>query len=228
VDADGALLLLRGILAAPAVTPTWFTLVTSALGGLVGGALTLFGVLITQHYTDRREKARFDRESEREQARWDRDDAVRSNERMQQRLADSYLELLRIVEREGQWIEVSITNWKIGIEELTTCGIDAVINNEETGFKRVKMPPEPAVTDRATIAAHLAAFGSPKVRGLHQDWRSLTTAIDTELDMLDFNASVNYPEISISLDDLKRLDELGTQERAARQELADGIVNLMA
>jgi hypothetical protein len=51
------------------------------------------------------------------------------------------------------------------------------------------MPPEPAATDRATIAAHLAAFGSPKARGLYQDWRSLTMATDTELDTVDFNAA---------------------------------------
>ncbi len=33
------------------------------------------------------------------------------------------------------------------------------------GFERVKIP-EPAVTDRATAAAHLAAFGSANVRRL--------------------------------------------------------------
>jgi hypothetical protein len=37
--------------------------------------------------------------------------------RTQQRLADSYLEVLRIVEREGQWVEASITNLKLTVEE---------------------------------------------------------------------------------------------------------------
>ena len=40
--------------------------------------------------------------------------------------------------------------------------------------------PEPAVTDQATIAAHLAAFGSANVRSLYQAWRSAITAIETE------------------------------------------------
>lgn len=192
------------------------------------------GVMFTQIRADLRADRRATLERDREDVRWSRErdreeaaraheDAARSYERTQQRLADSYLEVLRIVEREGQWIEASITNWKITVEELATCGIDAVINCEETRFKHVKMPPEPAATDRATIAAHLAAFGSPKVRGLHQDWRSLTMATDTELDTVAFNATVNYPDISLGVDDLKRLDELGTQERAARQELADAI-----
>lgn len=35
----------------------------------------------------------------------------------QQRLADSYLEVLRIVEREGQWVEASITNLKFTVDE---------------------------------------------------------------------------------------------------------------
>ncbi|MGH3845024.1 MAG: hypothetical protein ACRDS0_26845, partial [Pseudonocardiaceae bacterium] len=130
--------------------------------------------------------------------------------------------------REGQWIEACITNEKIAIEEWATLGADAVTCTEQfeeprTGSNRVKMPPEPAVTDRAAIAAHLAAFGSPKVRGLYQDWRSLTTAIDTELHTVDYDANVNWPDPSLRLDDLKHLDELGTQELAARQQLADAI-----
>jgi hypothetical protein len=40
--------------------------------------------------------------------------------------------------------------------------------------------------------------------------------------MLGWNATENYPP-GPRLDDLKRLDELGIQERAGRQELADAI-----
>jgi hypothetical protein len=36
------------------------------------------------------------------------------------------------------------------------------------GFKRVKVPEEPASTDRAIIAALLLAFGSSNVRELYQ------------------------------------------------------------
>jgi hypothetical protein len=187
---------------------SWVTLITTSLGGL----LTLLGVMITQRYTDRRERDRSDRE-----------DAARSDERTYRRLAESYLEVLRIVEREGQWIEAAITNQKIATEEVKW--LDVVITNQkiaakevtirhgcyeiEEAGKRVKMPPEPAVTDRATIAALLAAFGSPTVRGLYKDWRSLTTAIQTQLDTVEVTADPSSSsDYSQGIDDLKRLDEL--------------------
>lgn len=51
--------------------------------------------------------------------------------------------MLRIVEREGQWIEASITNWKIAAEEAEA-EPNPEARNWLPGFKRVKVP-EPAV-----------------------------------------------------------------------------------
>ncbi len=200
-----------------ATNPIWVTLITASLGGL----LTLVGVMITQRQARLREDARWHRECEREQTRWTREDAARSEERTQQRLADSYLEVLRIVEREGQWIEASITNWKLAAEEAEVePKPDA--RNWLPGFKRVKVP-EPTVTDRATIAAHLAAFGSENVRTLYHAWRSTTTAIDAEEDALRWDADQNYP-YPPSIRDLKDLQEvLQPAELAARQALADAV-----
>lgn len=83
--------------------------------------------------------------------------------------------------------------------------------------------PEPAVTDRATIAAHLAAFGSDKVRKLYQAWRSTITAIDTEEQVLRWICDENYPE-GPGLDRLKKLLEvLQPTEVAARQALANAV-----
>jgi hypothetical protein len=71
--------------------------------------------------------------------------------RTRQRLADSYLEVLRIVEHEGQWVATSITNWNIAAMEAKY-RVDYFVDLQERGsvigFARVKMP-EPAVTDRA-------------------------------------------------------------------------------
>lgn len=117
-----------------ATNPIWVTLITASLGGL----LTRVGVMITQRQARLREDARWYRECEREQTRWTREDAARSEERTQQRLADSYLEVLRIVEREGQWVEASITNWKLAVEEEAEFGAAAVIDGHVTGFERVK------------------------------------------------------------------------------------------
>lgn len=94
-----------------ATNAIWVTLITASLGGLLTDLLTFVGVMITQRHASRRENVRGSRERDREQTRWTREDAVRSDERTQQRLADSYLEVLRLVEREAQWFEASTKNW---------------------------------------------------------------------------------------------------------------------
>jgi hypothetical protein len=55
-----------------ATTPIWVPLVVALLG--------LGGILLTQRRADRREDARWQREREREQALWAREDAARSYE----------------------------------------------------------------------------------------------------------------------------------------------------
>jgi hypothetical protein len=132
--------------------------------------------------------------------------------RVEQRLADSYLEVLRLVEREGQWVEARITNQEIAAAEA---------ENFDSYPSRVKMS-EPDVTDRATIAAHLAAFGSDNVRRLYPAWRSTITAIENEETTLSWGAIEDSE--APSFDDLKRLrDVLYPTERAARQAMADAI-----
>ncbi|MGQ0719129.1 MAG: hypothetical protein ACT4NP_17790 [Pseudonocardiales bacterium] len=197
-----------------ATNPIWITLITASLGGL----LTLVGVMITQRQAHLREDARWYRECEREQTRWTREDAARSEERTQQRLADSYLEVLRIVEREGQWIEARITNLNIAAEEA-----DLEPNPEARNWlprrKLVKVP-EPAVTDQATIAAHLAAFGPDNVRTLHQSWRSAIVKIRLELAVLQAIAD-NYQEgQEHPLHYLKDLREAGPGQSHARPAAA--------
>jgi hypothetical protein len=83
--------------------------------------------------------------------------------------------------------------------------------------------PEPAVTDQATIAAHLAAFGSANVRSLYQAWRSAITAIETEEAALRWKVNDDYPGPR-SIRDLKGSPEvLQPEELAVRQALADAI-----
>ncbi|MFY9808657.1 MAG: hypothetical protein WAK86_15500 [Pseudonocardiaceae bacterium] len=73
-----------------ATTPVWVPLVVAFLG--------LGGILLAQYFTHRREDVRWSREHDREEAAWAHEDAARSDERMQQHLVDSYLEVLRIIE----------------------------------------------------------------------------------------------------------------------------------
>ena len=104
-----------------------------------------------------------------------------------------------------------IRNWMIAVQR-----------DEFVPEERVKVP-EPAVTDRATIAAHLAAFGSGNVHKLYQAWRTAITAIEIEEAALEWKTSDNYPGPP-RLRDLKHLQEvLRPDELAARQALADAI-----
>src|SRR2546421_6336997 len=69
--------------------------ITSIVGVIIGGGITM----ISTRWTTRQSE---------KQAR---------EQRVYQRLAESYLEVLRLVEREGQWIEARIKNWAIEAAE---------------------------------------------------------------------------------------------------------------
>jgi hypothetical protein len=77
-----------------ATTPVWVPLLVAILGllGTAGGAIV--GVLITQRRSDRREKAAWDREREREREVWAREDAARTFELRRQ----SYVEYFEAVD----------------------------------------------------------------------------------------------------------------------------------
>jgi hypothetical protein len=143
-------------------------------------------------------------------------------QRTQQRLAESYLEVLRIVEREGQWVEagIRITNWETAAEDAGFV-VDPGDKGCVPGFKQIK-PPELTSTDKAIISGHLAVFGSDDVRRFYQSWRSTIAAIGTEIVVLR-SITDEYPD-GPDHDQVGRLrDELYPTERAARQALADAI-----
>jgi hypothetical protein len=219
------------------------TLVPLAVA-FVGLCGALGGVIFTQIRADRRAKlerdredarlsaereredVRWSRERDREKAAWAREDAARSEERTQQRLADSYLEVLHIVEREGQWIADSIRKWKIAAKP------DEFV----VDLDRVMMP-RPAITDQAVINAHLAACGSDNVRRLYKVWRDVTdqigdqltelTAIDDWLDDIQRKENPGVPRsgsfVHDADDQFVQLKALHPDERAARLALADAI-----
>jgi hypothetical protein len=166
-----------------------------------------------------RENVRWSRERDREEAAWAHEDAARSYERTQQRLADSYFEVLRIVEREGQWVEASITSWKLAAE-LAEIHSDRDHIDHAIRFERVEIP-APAITDRATIAAHLAAVGSDNVRKIYHAWRSTTDKIELELISMKMDKEDGVIHTLADLRD--PLLELHFTEVRARQALADAI-----
>ncbi len=185
------------------------------LGGALGGAM------VTQRSADRRarleherEDVRWSQERDREKAAWAREDAARSYERTQQRLADSYLEVLRLVEREAQWFEASTKNWKVGAINY---------DHHDLQLPHVELP-ERKTSDRATIAAHLAAYGSKNVRKLHQTWRATITSIENVHESWDQNWALNGEPPSV-----EQVDNVWTSlypdERVAREALGDAIAD---
>jgi hypothetical protein len=73
--------------------------------------------------------------------------------RIEQRAADGYLKILSLVEQEAQWLDSRVFNLGLDRKEL---------EYDVVSFLEV---PKPAVTDRATAAALVAALASEPVPG---------------------------------------------------------------
>ncbi len=71
--------------------------------------------------------------------------------RAQQRAADGYLKVLSLAEQEAQWLDSLVHNYGLDRKEL------------EYGVVSFLQVPKPAVTERATAAALIAAFASEPV-----------------------------------------------------------------
>jgi hypothetical protein len=141
---------------------------------------------------------------------------IAREQRVQQRLGEGYLELLRLVEREGQWLQRKVA----GFERF------AYDRYEWEAYEPKLRPlPEPEGTDGATIKAIVVAFGSPVVRSLHESWSRAVEAVNDERHGLIFEANESGdPDHRITVDDQKKLrEELAPAEAAARQALADAI-----
>jgi hypothetical protein len=85
--------------------------------------------------------------------------------------------------------------------------------------------PEPALTDRATAAALIAAFASGPVQASHAAWRQAADNLDMSLKAIDVAMTEDGdPYASVPKDWMKELTEdLHPKERAARQTLAAAV-----
>jgi len=130
--------------------------------------------------------------------------------RTYQRLAESYLEVLRSVEREAQRFEeqVSITNSEIAAE----------YGDDSDRFVKTR---ESVAIEQSTVAAHLA-IGSKNVHKLHVAWQRAIADVWHELAAINAIRDDSTPGPPVCR--LKRLrDVLEPKEGAARQALADAI-----
>ena len=93
---------------------------------------------------------------------------------MEQRAADGYLKILSLAEQEAQWLDSIVYNFSLDRKEL------------EYGIVSFLQIPEPALTDRATAAALVSAFGSSAVHTRHTAWREAADAFDTKIEGISF------------------------------------------
>ncbi|MBB6375217.1 hypothetical protein BKA01_002439 [Pseudonocardia eucalypti] len=133
--------------------------------------------------------------------------------RLQQRLADAYLEVLRIVEREAQWLEAEIYNLSLTYEDV-----------HYVEAKLIQLPiPEP--TDRVTAAALLDAFSSTTIRDRYREWRETVDAASREIHFISRerrnNLQAHADPKSLELNELS--NQLAPREYQLRQSLVNAI-----
>ena len=142
-------------------------------------------------------------------------DKVARENRVQQRLADAYVKVLSLAEQEGQWIAATTYN----------CSRDKGDLWESQEFREA---PKPAITDRSSAAALLAAFGSAAVLAQHSAWRAAADAAGEWIQGIDIGMHLNgaVPDENVPPEQLKRLVyELQPKEAAARQALAEAVAD---
>lgn len=132
--------------------------------------------------------------------------------RVQQRLADSYLDVLKIVEREGLWLRAQFYNWEAASKE-----------DDYDPIPRMKVPP-PELSDQATVSALLATFGSQQVRDRYEAWRSSVQKLQDANANLNWNMQeVGDPDAQPSAEDLLPMQIAQEAQVKARQALAQAV-----
>lgn len=132
------------------------------------------------------------------------------NARIEERRASSYLEVAKIVARERQWLKATVSNLEIAVYDHY--GV----------YSRIRLP-EPLLTDRAVVSAHLAAFGSREVQQRHREWRDAADAITDEHEVLAWNHNENPGQDVSDAELVKLIQELSPAENVAGGRLEETI-----
>jgi hypothetical protein len=136
--------------------------------------------------------------------------------RAEQRAADGYLKVLSLAEQEAQWLDSIVHNFGLDQKEL------------EYGVVSMMQVPKPALTDRATAAALIAALASEAVHVSHVAWRAAADALSKKIDDISFDITENYsyPYENVPEDWMKDLTEnFQAKEHAARRVLAEAVAH---
>ncbi len=126
---------------------------------------------------------------------------------VRQRKADSYLEVLRLMEAKAQWVTGSVENLKTNSDEEFARYFDGQYDQP--------VPDLPALSAQPVMRAHVAAFGSSAARDAFKLWLAATAPIDAyfaELGFIVIESNNGRPPSKEQLKPL--LDALPAEERA--------------
>lgn len=189
-----------------------------ALAAVIVAALTGLGGIVMAAWTTRRNE-RMTREALATNERLTRE-TLAANERLtrenriEDKRADAYLELLRLIEREGLALESTMTRLEARTEP-------------DYGQATPRTTDRPPLSERAAISALLVAFGSPALKSHVESWAEAVKQFDDEYERLAFDwmqnvGDPNEPIESASLDGLRGVLLAEQQER---REVARQIVD---
>lgn len=123
--------------------------------------------------------------------------------RQQQRLADSYVKLLGMVERTGQWAQM----------------VKPIMDT----IPPQPLRPLPELDEQAEVEAFVNAFGSDDVRAALEAWRGIVRDVIAAVGLIDLEAQDVQRARPSSVDygsPYMKLHELRPVERRARETLA--------
>jgi len=126
--------------------------------------------------------------------------------RVEQRAADGYLKVLSLAQQEAHWLEAQVYNLRLRRKELSH-GV----------FSRLDVP-KPAVTERATAAALIAALASKAVQTTHDAWRDAADGLEMRLTAINLSMMEDDdPNANVPVEWMKGLwEDAQPKERAAR------------
>lgn len=182
-----------------------------AVAAVIVAALSGLGGIVMAAWTTKRNE-RMTREALATNEKLTRDtlaanERLASENRIEDKRTDAYLELLRLIEREGLAVESTMTR------------LDA-LTEPDYGQAKPRTTDRPPLSERAAINALLVAFGSQALKLRVESWADSVRQFDEEYDRLAFDwmqnmGDPNEPIETGSLDGLRAVLLAEQQERRA-------------
>ena len=132
-------------------------------------------------------------------------------DRQQQRLANAYVQMLELAEKEGHYLQVR----KYNLEQAVW---------DEWGVAKHKQASRPEDEERAKSAALAAAFASPAVLKAHDQWLAAFDGAHQALEALEWKLREDYgPGMTLEQKDLQPFSDSADAEVSARKNLARSV-----